>query len=99
MAPRGAAAAEGSTSIMKLPATLDVVIEVPQWSFVKRKGDGRIDYIAPLPSPFGGYGSVPYIPAEDGAPPRDRGRQGFVLPARLPQRSLLSALAGRPSGP
>ena len=48
------------------PSVVDVMIEVPQWSFVKRKGDGSIDYVAPLPSPFPGYGSVPDSLADDG---------------------------------
>ena len=66
MAPRrGASTADAGY----IPSVCDVVIEVPQFSFVKRKGDGSIDYIAPLPSPFPGYGSVPGSLAEDGAPP------------------------------
>ena len=37
---------------------LEVVIEVPRGSFVKRGSTGRIDFISPLPCPFN-YGSVP----------------------------------------
>jgi inorganic pyrophosphatase len=37
---------------------VDVVIEVPRFSFVKRGSSGRIDFIAPLPCPFN-YGAVP----------------------------------------
>lgn len=37
---------------------LDVVIEVPRFSFLKRGSNGRIDFVSPLPCPFN-YGSVP----------------------------------------
>ena len=37
---------------------LDVVIEVPRCSFVKRGSSGLIDFISPLPCPFN-YGAVP----------------------------------------
>jgi inorganic pyrophosphatase len=37
---------------------VDVVIEVPRFSFVKRGSSGHIDFIAPLPCPFN-YGAVP----------------------------------------
>jgi len=43
---------------------LDVVIEVPRGSFVKRGSTGRVDFISPLPCPYN-YGSVPqYIGLE-----------------------------------
>lgn len=44
-----------------------VVVEVPQGSFVKRRPDGSVDFISPVPSPFN-YGSVPDVPAADGDP-------------------------------
>jgi inorganic pyrophosphatase len=37
---------------------LDVVIEVPRWSFLKRGSTGTLDFISPFPCPFN-YGSVP----------------------------------------
>ena len=37
---------------------VDVVIEVPRGSFVKRGSTGHVDFISPLPCPFN-YGSVP----------------------------------------
>lgn len=40
------------------PPELEVVIEVPRGSFVKRGSTGRIDFVSPLPCPFN-YGSVP----------------------------------------
>ena len=38
--------------------TVEVVIEVPRGSFLKRGSTGRIDFVSPLPCPFN-YGSVP----------------------------------------
>ena len=40
------------------PPELEVVIEVPRGSFLKRGSTGRVDFISPLPCPFN-YGSVP----------------------------------------
>lgn len=37
---------------------VDVVIEVPRGSFLKRGSTGHIDFVSPLPCPFN-YGSVP----------------------------------------
>ena len=39
------------------PLQLDVVIEIPRWSFLKRGSSGRVDFVSPLPCPFN-YGSV-----------------------------------------
>jgi inorganic pyrophosphatase len=41
-----------------LPPELDVLIEIPRGSFLKRGSTGHVDFIAPLPCPFN-YGSVP----------------------------------------
>jgi inorganic pyrophosphatase len=40
------------------PPELEVRIEVPRGSFLKRGSTGRIDFVSPLPCPFN-YGSVP----------------------------------------
>lgn len=37
---------------------VDVVIEVPRGSFLKRGSSGNIDFVSPLPCPFN-YGAVP----------------------------------------
>ena len=37
---------------------LEVVIEVPRGSFLKRGSTGHLDFVSPLPCPFN-YGSVP----------------------------------------
>jgi inorganic pyrophosphatase len=39
---------------------VDVVIEVPRGSFVKRGSTGKVDFISPLPCPFN-YGAVPCL--------------------------------------
>lgn len=37
---------------------VEVVIEIPRWSFLKRGSTGAIDFVSPLPCPCN-YGSVP----------------------------------------
>ena len=39
---------------------VEVVIEVPRGSFLKRGSTGHLDFISPLPCPFN-YGSVPSL--------------------------------------
>src|SRR5215469_2470568 len=39
------------------PMQVDVVIEIPRWSFLKRGSSGHVDFVSPLPCPFN-YGSV-----------------------------------------
>ena len=52
---------------MDLPKRIEVVIEVPRGAFVKRRGDGRVDFVSPIPSPFN-YGSIVGTAAPDGDP-------------------------------
>ena len=40
------------------PPELEVVIEIPRGSFLKRGSTGQVDFVSPLPCPFN-YGSVP----------------------------------------
>ena len=40
------------------PPEVEVVIEVPRGSFLKRGSTGQVDFISPLPCPFN-YGAVP----------------------------------------
>jgi inorganic pyrophosphatase len=42
------------------PPEVEVVIEVPRGSFLKRGSSGRIDFVSPLPCPFN-YGAVPTL--------------------------------------
>lgn len=52
---------------LRLPPRVTVIIEVPRGGVVKRRSDGRLDFVSPLPSPFN-YGSVPGTLAPDGDP-------------------------------
>jgi inorganic pyrophosphatase len=47
------------------PERCEVVIDTPRLSFTKRRDDGVVDFVAPLPSPFN-YGSVPGTRSGDG---------------------------------
>ncbi len=40
------------------PPEVDVLVEIPRGSFLKRGSTGHIDFVSPLPCPFN-YGSVP----------------------------------------
>ena len=42
----------------RLVPEVDVVIEIPRGSFLKRGSTGHVDFVSPLPCPFN-YGSVP----------------------------------------
>ena len=44
---------------------VDVVVEIPRGSFLKRGSTGHIDFVSPLPCPFN-YGSVPQYVGLDG---------------------------------
>ena len=61
------------------PARVDVAIDTPRFSFLKRNDLGAIDFVSPLPSPFN-YGSVPGTRSGDG----DR-QDAIVLGRRLPR--------------
>jgi inorganic pyrophosphatase len=65
----------------ELPDAADIVIDSPRFSYIKRKDDGRIDFVSPMPCPFN-YGSVPGTRSPDG----DRA-DAIVLGARLPRHA------------
>ena len=44
---------------------LEVLIEIPRGSFLKRGSTGNVDFISPLPCPFN-YGSVPQYVGREG---------------------------------
>lgn len=67
-----------SPSPPRLDHHVDVRIEVPRGSFVKRDAHGAIEFLSPLPCPFN-YGSVPCLPAADGD-----AQDAVVLGPRLP---------------
>lgn len=79
---------DGIDSPASLPARPRVIIEVPRGGIVKRKADGRVDFISPMPSPYN-YGSIPGLVAPDGDPldalvlgPRLTAGTVIVVPAR-----------------
>jgi inorganic pyrophosphatase len=45
---------------MRTAPEVEVVIEIPRGSFLKRGSNGRVDFVSPLPCPFN-YGSVPQL--------------------------------------
>lgn len=45
-------------SVLPDPPEVEVVIEVPRGSCLKRGASGRIDFVSPLPCPYN-YGAVP----------------------------------------
>lgn len=47
------------------PVEVEVVIEIPRGSFLKRGSSGRIDFVSPFPCPFN-YGSVPQWLGQEG---------------------------------
>ena len=49
---------------MKKVPQVEVVIEVPKGSIVKRSSSGRLDFISPIPCPFN-YGSIDSLPGPD----------------------------------
>lgn len=62
----------------ELPEFVDAVIEHPRLAMIKRRSDGRVDFISPLPCPYN-YGSLPGRLAGDGDPV-----DAVVLGPRLP---------------
>lgn len=66
---------------------VEVVIEIPRGSFLKRGSTGHIDFVSPLPCPFN-YGSVPsHIGLEGDL------LDAVVLGPRLPVGTLLRVRA------
>ncbi len=50
-----------------LGSTVQAIVEVPAWTFVKFRSDGSVDFVSPLPSPWN-YGRVPGEMGGDGDP-------------------------------
>ena len=45
----------------------DALIESSRWTFVKRRADGRVDFVSPIPCPYN-YGCLPGTTSGDGDP-------------------------------
>lgn len=54
-----------SVTMHKEAPLVDVIIEIPRGSFLKRGSTGELDFISPLPCPFN-YGSIPAFIGLDG---------------------------------
>lgn len=66
---------------------IDVIIEIPKGSFLKRGSTGELDYISPVPCPFN-YGSIPAFVGLDGDL-----LDAVVLGPRLPRGARVSVHA------
>lgn len=68
---------------MREAPLVDVLIEIPRGSFLKRGSTGRVDFVSPLPCPFN-YGSVPQLIGLEGDL-----LDAIVLGPRLPPGTLV----------
>jgi inorganic pyrophosphatase len=55
----------GEAAVTAQAPWLEVVIEVPRGSFLKRGSSGRVDFVSPLPCPYN-YGAVPGLLGQEG---------------------------------
>ncbi len=69
----------GPAALPSLPREPEVLIECPRFSFVKRRADGEVDFVSPLPCPYN-YGCIPGMDSGDGDP-----LDVVVLGPRLPR--------------
>ncbi len=53
--------------LSQLPAVPEVVIEIARGGVVKRRSDGSIDFVSPVPCPYN-YGFIPGLLSPDGDP-------------------------------
>lgn len=73
--------------MIQAPVEVDVVIEIPRGSFLKRGSTGHIDFVSPFPCPFN-YGSVPTLLGLEGDL-----LDAVVLGPRLPAGTRLTVPA------
>ena len=71
----------------RLPSEPEVLIELPRFGVVKRRSDGSIDFISPVPCPYN-YGCIPGLVAGDGDP-----LDALVLGPRLARGTLVRTRA------
>jgi len=57
MGPRHAPGGD-NRPVSETAPVVEVLIEVPRGSFLKRGSTGRVDFVSPLPCPYN-YGSIP----------------------------------------
>lgn len=82
--------------LASLPPEPEVLVETSRWGFIKRRPDGSIDFVSPVPCPYN-YGCIPGLDSGDGDPldviilgPRLRRGQRL----RLPVVGLIAFLDG-----
>jgi inorganic pyrophosphatase len=75
-----------ATAPQTQPPQLEVVIEIPRGSFLKRGSTGHVDFISPLPCPFN-YGSIPTMLGMEGDL-----LDAVVLGPRLPLGSRVTVI-------
>ncbi len=76
-----------STDVYQSIPMVEVVIEIPRGSFLKRGSTGELDFVSPLPCPFN-YGSIPaYIGLEGDL------LDAVVLGPRLPAGEKIKVFA------
>jgi len=76
-----------ASEMQQEPPLVEVIIEVPRGSFIKRGSTGKVDFISPLPCPFN-YGSLPDYLGLDGDL-----LDALVLGPRLPAGTRVQAKA------
>jgi inorganic pyrophosphatase len=87
--------------LASLPPEPEVLVETSRWGFIKRRPDGSIDFVSPVPCPYN-YGCIPGQDSGDGDPldaiilgPRlARGQR-----LRMPVVGLIAFLDGGQSDP
>ena len=72
---------------LKRPTELEVIIEIPFGSFLKRGSTGKIDFVSPFPCPFN-YGSVEELVGLEGDL-----LDAVVLGPRLPRGTRVAVQA------
>jgi inorganic pyrophosphatase len=66
---------------------VEVTVEIPRWSFLKRGSSGQVDFIAPLPCPYN-YGAIDTMVGLDGDL-----LDAVILGPRLPRGTRVSTTA------
>lgn len=69
--------------LASLPPQPEVLVETSRWGFIKRRPDGGIDFVAPVPCPYN-YGCIPGLDSGDGDP-----LDAIILGPRLPRGERL----------
>ena len=63
--PEVSSVSMNSVNMHEEATMVEVIIEIPRGSFLKRGSTGKLDYISPFPCPFN-YGSIPAFIGLDG---------------------------------